>query len=123
MIRRPPRSTRTDTLFPYTTRFRSRWKVYLPRATAALPRERVLRPRAGLGTQPFRAVHRRRGHWADQDASSVAAGSNLVPGRLARRTLSGIRLVRWRGTAIRSEERRVGKEGVSRCRYRWSPYH
>src|SRR3546814_3051833 len=23
MIRRPPRSTRTDTLFPYTTRFRS----------------------------------------------------------------------------------------------------
>src|SRR3546814_15494819 len=23
----------------------------------------------------------------------------------------------------RSEERRVGKEGVSTCRYRWSPYH
>src|SRR3546814_1362336 len=27
MIRRPPRSTRTDTLFPYTTHFRSRAKV------------------------------------------------------------------------------------------------
>src|SRR3546814_5044509 len=28
MIRRPPRSTRTDTLFPYTTLFRSRpWRV------------------------------------------------------------------------------------------------
>src|SRR3546814_7983015 len=28
MIRRPPRSTRTDTLFPYTTLFRSRlWSV------------------------------------------------------------------------------------------------
>src|SRR3546814_18672430 len=28
MIRRPPRSTRTDTLFPYTTLFRSaRWHV------------------------------------------------------------------------------------------------
>src|SRR3546814_21050352 len=27
MIRRPPRSTRTDTLFPYTTRFRSRSKA------------------------------------------------------------------------------------------------
>src|SRR3546814_1480909 len=26
MIRRPPRSTRTDTLFPYTTRFRSTHK-------------------------------------------------------------------------------------------------
>src|SRR3546814_13421554 len=23
----------------------------------------------------------------------------------------------------RSEERRVGKEGVSTCRYQWSPYH
>src|SRR3546814_2640793 len=30
MIRRPPRSTRTDTLFPYTTLFRSfiSWQVY-----------------------------------------------------------------------------------------------
>src|SRR3546814_7025651 len=27
MIRRPPRSTRTDTLFPYTTLFRSRSKA------------------------------------------------------------------------------------------------
>src|SRR3546814_4001780 len=26
MIRRPPRSTRTDTLFPYTTLFRSLWR-------------------------------------------------------------------------------------------------
>src|SRR3546814_2522479 len=26
MIRRPPRSTRTDTLFPYTTLFRSAWQ-------------------------------------------------------------------------------------------------
>src|SRR3546814_18924664 len=25
--------------------------------------------------------------------------------------------------AIRSEERRVGKESVSTCRSRWSPYH
>src|SRR3546814_20662583 len=25
--RRPPRSTRTDTLFPYTTLFRSAWRV------------------------------------------------------------------------------------------------
>src|SRR3546814_16762292 len=24
---------------------------------------------------------------------------------------------------IRSEERRVGNECVSKCRYRWSPYH
>src|SRR3546814_8812730 len=30
MIRRPPRSTRTDTLFPYTTLFRSRYCVLMP---------------------------------------------------------------------------------------------
>src|SRR3546814_4762029 len=29
MIRRPPRSTRTDTLFPYTTLFRSGWDIDL----------------------------------------------------------------------------------------------
>src|SRR3546814_5154221 len=29
MIRRPPRSTRTDTLFPYTTLFRSRCNYHL----------------------------------------------------------------------------------------------
>src|SRR3546814_7489390 len=26
MLRRPPRATRTDTLLPHTTRFRSRWR-------------------------------------------------------------------------------------------------
>src|SRR3546814_14745075 len=31
MIRRPPRSTRTDTLFPYTTLFRSGRQVVLTR--------------------------------------------------------------------------------------------
>src|SRR3546814_7856112 len=30
MLRRPPRSTRTDTLFPYTTLFRSHVRVYTP---------------------------------------------------------------------------------------------
>src|SRR3546814_11779783 len=29
----------------------------------------------------------------------------------------------FQGTTKRSEERRVGKECVSTCRYRWSPYH
>src|SRR3546814_4882427 len=34
-IRRPPRSTRTDTLFPYTTLFRSQWHVLSLRALDA----------------------------------------------------------------------------------------
>src|SRR3546814_3400554 len=36
MIRRPPRSTRTDTLFPYTTLFRSEDVVPQPRLEMAL---------------------------------------------------------------------------------------
>src|SRR3546814_12587809 len=35
MIRRPPRSTRTDTLFPYTTLFRSRFGWDFTPATEA----------------------------------------------------------------------------------------
>src|SRR3546814_9282942 len=44
MIRRPPRSTRTDTLFPYTTLFRSDLPLRRPRhrADADLPERRAL---------------------------------------------------------------------------------
>src|SRR3546814_20428177 len=43
MIRRPPRSTRTDTLFPYTTLFRSsleRWRGVFSSGLAVDPAER-----------------------------------------------------------------------------------
>src|SRR3546814_4727257 len=36
MIRRPPRSTHTDTLFPYTTLFRARAHAHLERARAEM---------------------------------------------------------------------------------------
>src|SRR3546814_9520861 len=36
MIRRPPRSTRTDTLFPYTTLFRSRLQAGGPEGFKAI---------------------------------------------------------------------------------------
>src|SRR3546814_14602430 len=53
MIRRPPRSTRTDTLFPYTTLFRS------PRPEAGDPiggaKQYSLRPGAELEHQDYRA--------------------------------------------------------------------
>src|SRR3546814_17667394 len=32
-------------------------------------------------------------------------------------------LARGGGGFVRSDERRVGQEGVSTCRSRWSPYH
>src|SRR3546814_5320794 len=47
MIRRPPRSTRTDTLFPYTTLFRS------GRSRVAVP-GRVLSGTPGAGTRSAR---------------------------------------------------------------------
>src|SRR3546814_3500948 len=45
MIRRPPRSTRTDTLFPYTTLFRS-CRIYGARRRAAQPRQSLYPQRA-----------------------------------------------------------------------------
>src|SRR3546814_3210422 len=49
MIRRPPRSTRTDTLFPYTTPFRSRPHQMVPNPEAEPARDhhpaRALRER------------------------------------------------------------------------------
>src|SRR3546814_3407240 len=54
MIRRPPRSTRTDTLFPYTTLFRSR------RARHPRPFRPALRRNACAETEG--AVSGRRGH-------------------------------------------------------------
>src|SRR3546814_16765201 len=41
MIRRPPRSTRTDTLFPYTTLFRSRASVPAIQATPWIARTTI----------------------------------------------------------------------------------
>src|SRR3546814_2121060 len=42
MIRRPPRSTRTDTLFPYTTLFRSKSLKELSKRTTFIRVNRVL---------------------------------------------------------------------------------
>src|SRR3546814_6999015 len=47
MIRRPPRSTRTDTLFPYTTLFRSQDILDLFRAEVfATPDDEIFQPPA-----------------------------------------------------------------------------
>src|SRR3546814_15172759 len=94
MIRRPPRSTRTDTLFPYTTLFRS-----------TRVRARVRGRVQGVGFRPFvwQLAHQHGlGGWVLNDADGV--------------------LLEVEGSD-RSEERRVGKECVSTCRSRWSPYH
>src|SRR3546814_2574863 len=69
MIRRPPRSTRTDTLFPYTTLFRSDrvpafLRIRLGRVLAApvVGPEILAHPVGGLDQQPLflgqRKIHR-----------------------------------------------------------------
>src|SRR3546814_965460 len=52
MIRRPPRSTRNDTLFPYTTLFRS--AIGLPDAEVLLADGRAIRTRLAVVLQQLR---------------------------------------------------------------------
>src|SRR3546814_13565311 len=107
MIRRPPRSTRTDTLFPYTTLFRSR------RLQKSILR--CARLRSGYARPP---PHAAQGHLQQ---TSIILSEKGVP--LRRR--SGVpferRLTFRFQRSPRSEESRVGKECVSTCRSRWSP--
>src|SRR3546814_21201265 len=110
MIRRPPRSTRTDTLFPYTTLFRSSYRsiavLYqdflvpcrihrLPGEPLDLPafRRRLTIARAGVGNDTASSVE-----WPR--ATEMAGGLSAdIPGRTVRR--------------------RAGKEWGSTGRYRW----
>src|SRR3546814_2404102 len=52
MVRRPPRATRTDTLFPYTTLFRSDRSRRPPALAPALPRADSPAPEAARRARP-----------------------------------------------------------------------
>src|SRR3546814_16060893 len=63
------------------------------------------------------------GH-AHHDPCPTRAATPVDPKPPAPRSLSGRRPASSQATRVtRSEERRVGKEFVSTCRSRWSPYH
>src|SRR3546814_16937504 len=118
MIRRPPRSTRTDTLFPYTTLFRSptasRWGT---RACAPYRRSgpdcQARRDRRGEMTGfPARQKDDRLRAFDGEGIAMNAIAKTPVP-------LWAVGVL----SLLRSEERRVGKECVSTCRSRWSPSH
>src|SRR3546814_13056281 len=66
MIRRPPRSTRTDTLFPYTTLFRSVVHLHETDLAAGIGHHRFL---IGLGRGDARGV----------EIASVPAGALPLP--------------------------------------------
>src|SRR3546814_7449926 len=87
MIRRPPRSTRTDTLFPYTTLFRS-VRRHAARAARRLvdhdPRVRQRDAHAGFAGGEQEAAHRR--GLADADGADARANIlHRVVDRHARR--------------------------------------
>src|SRR3546814_7838176 len=60
MLRRPPRSTRTDTLFPYTTLFRSNGTAHRGEATRRAVDQLSRQRRSESGS-----AGRRRAHTAD----------------------------------------------------------
>src|SRR3546814_20275456 len=110
MIRRPPRSTLTDTLFPYTTLFRSRrWEL--------VQRSRLFRFADDVSVRFID-----NGNGNGTATLAIYSRSRLGYGDLG---VNRSRVQRWLALlqAERSEERRVGKECVSTCRSRWSPYH
>src|SRR3546814_14902031 len=111
MIRRPPRSTRTDTLFPYTTLFRS--DVERP-------------PRRRLQQRP--ALHLHQPVPLQRKTKRAPAHCRIFI-RLVRLAQIGQRLVATdveraeHHRPVSSEARRVGKECVSTVRSRGPPDH
>src|SRR3546814_18827200 len=89
--------------------------------------------RAVHGARANMAPRRRRAlslRWVGDDARYVTRPGRTSPPYPGHDMKDGQRLredwfpVVWRqASASRSEERRVGKECVSTCRSRWSPYH
>src|SRR3546814_15688129 len=129
MIRRPPRSTRTDTLFPYTTRFRSE-PVVDEHARQAVAHRPLHERRGDGGVDPAgetaddplvsdRGRYRR--DLLVDDVGHRPGGRDA--GDLVEEVLEHRLAVLGVQDLGSSEERRVGKECVSTCRYRWSPYN
>src|SRR3546814_11325946 len=114
MIRRPTSSTRTDTLFPYTTLFRSL------RLTLA----------AVTGYLVSLIIAQDHSYWILMTVIIImkpAFGSTKkrIYERLAGTVLGGLAgvgiLLLVHNPAVRSEERRVGQECVGTCESRGSP--
>src|SRR3546814_15985293 len=130
MIRRPPRSTRTDTLFPYTTLFRSHRQGPRPRYGTA-PGARGRQAAAEEGLEQIRVGWNRRRRSTDPvnllypfevDRIDVVRSRRSAAGPRQRSQLDTVR-IEHEFTVVepRSEERRVGQGCVSMCRSRWPP--
>src|SRR3546814_6046764 len=109
MLRRPPRSTRTDTLFPYTTLFRSAIATLRSRnrrSAGQLPRDRLCeRIRNRIAALVLR---RREAHPRPEDAASRVV-ERIVAARGRDRTVGDL--------AIRSEEHTSELQSLMRISY------
>src|SRR3546814_14806064 len=122
MIRRPPRSTRTDTLFRCTTLVRARQGV---RKAVCEPLARGLTNAIELCSMAGRVgegcLQDRREPWAPPPSLPLPSqGEGQHQELAAEAAPTGFRK---ENNTMRSEERRVGKECVSTCRSRWSRYN
>src|SRR3546814_9782799 len=61
--------------------------------------------------------------WSSDVCSSDLRRKAVRRGRWGSRSVETALRIPWVCLVTRSEERRVGKECVSTCRSRWSPYH
>src|SRR3546814_3590376 len=99
MIRRPPRSTRTDTLFPYTTLFRS------------------TPPRAAPPSRPEETEE------TEETRSTTMTARHPAPGELdpietaSRDEITALQLTRLRATLQRSEEHTSELQSLMRISY------
>src|SRR3546814_5103324 len=132
MIRRPPRSTRTDTLFPYTTLFRSVDKDHreLHRIGGAAVRLFELRPAVGPDAPDLVRQFRREVHLLRDDRVPIAGFTEaLAKLRLHRHAISAGRLVeradRVQNPGIDLEQQGlVGDRKSTRLNYsHYSAYH
>src|SRR3546814_9820108 len=118
MIRRPPRSTRTDTLFPYTTLFRSR---RLP-SQAGLGagnvdiRQRPERADPVSGQRHVPADHLAQGLQSRCQRHEEPLRNSGDP-RLTAEMLRGMRKVLLLGDVVRSEEHTSELQSLMRISY------
>src|SRR3546814_17043354 len=109
MIRPPPRATRTVTRFPYTTGVRS--GGYDTAFNDVMAGE-------SIGRIIYRGKTGMIGGHISFDLHVIESGTPLVFDNVRRKVD-----IKSLPQEVRSEERRVGKECVSKCRSRCAPHH
>src|SRR3546814_15069095 len=117
MIRRPPRATRTDTLFPYTTLFRSGREDDAAKKLGELAR--------AYDPSEIYATELEDTQLLCQTLQGCREAMECMRDHAAEmyRVETGKPFSPVRGSRVpRSEERRVGKEWGSMCRSWWSAY-